>query len=359
MIYTVSTIKDTQDNIERFARRNLSAGADHLFLFLEGPEARLQAGRLDSEHVTAIPTGDAYWHGDAPASLNARQVVNANLANCLLSAFRWAKWLFHIDGDECLDIDKGYLGALSGDVRAVRLRPLEAVSRRRWPGEVTHFKRRLSQAELTALHRAGMIDTPSNRSYFRGHVIGKSGLRPSPYVTLRVHDVKTHDDAKLDHHRSHKLRMLHFESATGEEFIRKWTAHVSRGENRQAVRAERKAVLRAVHSILSSRLPEEDKARRLWTVYEQHGEEDLEALAVLGLLVTPDKDCHSYTPAAHTARQAALLRDLLPHLLRADKRFFRPKCREKHPLDLLRPLAARLQSERPELADRVASAIRR
>ena len=51
------------------------------------------------------------------------------------------------------------------------------------------FKRRLDQDELQLLHELGVIAEPKERSYFRGHIAGKPGLRPSPDLALGVHHV--------------------------------------------------------------------------------------------------------------------------------------------------------------------------
>ena len=41
MIFTVSTVKDSLDNVRSFCQRNLSSGADHLIIFLDEPDAEI------------------------------------------------------------------------------------------------------------------------------------------------------------------------------------------------------------------------------------------------------------------------------------------------------------------------------
>ena len=343
MIYTVSTIKDTQPNLDRFIGRNLRAGADHLFIFLEGPDAAAQSRRIASRHVTTIVPDERYWGGPPPLSLNARQTINANLVNCLLAPFEWAGWLFHIDGDECLHIDKAYLRSLDAGVHCVRAMPLEAVSQRDAGAEVTRFKRKLSAGELEKLHRLGMIDTARNRAYFRGHVLGKSGIRPSPFLSLRVHDVKTPNHAVLRDHRSDRIRMLHYESTSAADFIRKWKGHHGAPAAR---RPEQNATRLAVSAVLDSRmLSDQAKQEQLLGIYRRHIEDDVDTLESLGFLVTPDRRRHRYRPQAHTPWQADLIRQLLDVLLVADKRHFRPSNRRKVARDLLRSISVIVPDE--------------
>ena len=70
-----------------------------------------------------------------------RQRINANLVKAVLSTFDWAEWLFHIDADEIVQLDREVLRALPAGTRVVRLAPLEAVSRRQWDDDPTWFKR--------------------------------------------------------------------------------------------------------------------------------------------------------------------------------------------------------------------------
>lgn len=345
MIYAVGTIKDTIENIQRFVDRNLRAGADHLLIFLEGEETEHQAAVLTSPHVTAIPTGADFWHGDRPKNLNARQTHNANLANVLLAAVPWATWLFHIDGDECLHIDRDYLLSLSGEDHAVRLRPLEVVSQDQSTGEPTPFKRLLNPSELETVQERGLIERPSNGAYFRGHVRGKCGVRPSAFLSVRIHEVRAHNDAKVRQHESDRLELLHYESGTAAEFIRKWTALVTKG-NVVPQRPERAQIAAGVREALTIGDPAE-RDRRLWGLYDRYGRDDLDTLDELGLLVHPTSAYHDLQPSPHTADQAASIADLLPVLAASDRRYFRPGFRSVPPIILLRSLVGRRRRRLP------------
>ena len=117
---------------------------------------------------------------ERPASLNVRQRINANWTRAVLEPFPWAEWLFHVDGDEVACLDHEALDAVPADLDAVWLPPWEAVSQWTQPGRPTRFKRLLEDADLNLLHVLGAIPEPSNQTYFHGHVMGKSGVRPAP-----------------------------------------------------------------------------------------------------------------------------------------------------------------------------------
>ncbi len=93
MILSVSTVKDTVPNLEKFVRRNLAGGIDHLLVFLDDqqPEA---AQLLEAHpHVTCVRTHRGWWHGQRPKGLNERQGRNAALSARVLSEFDWADFL--------------------------------------------------------------------------------------------------------------------------------------------------------------------------------------------------------------------------------------------------------------------------
>lgn len=349
LIYTTSTVKDTTANLQRFITRNLAAGADHMFLFLEGDDAAEQARALAGPHVTTVPTTGDYWQ-PRPHSLNVRQTINANLANCLLAACEWAGWLFHIDGDECLDVDRDYLTALPAREHVVHLRPLEAASHDH--GTPRLFKQTLGRRMLRTLHSNGAILAPTNRAYFRGHTAGKAGVRPSIYVTPRVHVVRAPNHAQLVAHRSPDLRVLHYESPTAAEFARKWTALLSNG-NVAAFRSQRRVIAEAIRDILAADLPPADRDARILEVYEQYGRDNVPLLDSLGLLVEPDEGRRSHVPTPHTLEQAEVIADLLPRLLGADRRFFNPSAPARQPVLLMEHLASRARRRKPALAKRL------
>ncbi|MGZ4436442.1 MAG: glycosyltransferase family 2 protein [Nocardioidaceae bacterium] len=351
MIVTVSTVKDSPANVRGFVERNLSAGADHMFVFLDVPDPAVAEHLGPQEHVTLVQTGPEYWQGRRPASLNARQTVNANVVKTLLVPFDWAQWLLHIDGDECLDIDRERLLAVEPTAPAVHLDVLEAVSIAEG-GWDNHFKRRLSTEELGLLHMLGVIDQPRNIRYFNGYVHGKGGVRPSLSYTVGIHRSRFEDSTFVEPLSADFLRVLHFDSFSLEEFTRKWTNMVNLTGSGYSPKKQR---MRDAVGVITSNpaLSEAQRATYLEKLYRRHVADDVETLHDLGLLVQPPPERHGYRPTPMTAPRSEELQRLLGHLVRSDKRYFRPNEVTFRTTDLLSRLARDLRSEDRGLARRV------
>lgn len=352
LVCTVSTVKDTLANVEAFVTRNLSAGADHMFVMLDAPDRPVERFLSEHPHVTCVVTDRAYWHGRRHPHLNVRQTANANLVRVLLTPFERVGWLFHIDGDECLDVDKERLCRLGPEVPAVHLGVLEAVSgeSRKWDGV---FKRSLSFEELCLLHALGILDDPRNRSYFNGYATGKGGIRPSLDYNVRIHAAKLDDGTVVKAFSADYLHVLHYESFSAEEFVRKWSTHIAGpaqsvfGQKKQRLRAAIEAVLR------SDSLTEAGRQHYLLELYRRNVADAAETLDDLGLLVRPAAEHHSYTPRGFSPDEAADLELLLTRLVKADRGFFRPAVLAKQPADLLRATRADLPRGASGLADRI------
>ena len=84
MIATVSTVKDTLANVQRFVRGNLAGGVDHMVVFLDAPDPEVEAWLASQEHVTHVVADDRWWGGKRPADLNNRQRMHANITKALL-----------------------------------------------------------------------------------------------------------------------------------------------------------------------------------------------------------------------------------------------------------------------------------
>lgn len=334
MICTVSTIKDSLTNVTRFVEGNLAAGADHLFVFLEGGDREVLAYLEEHPHATVVDSDEANRHNPQPDNLNARQTINANRVNVLLSDIESAQWLFHIDGDECLDIDKDRLLAIDGGVATVRLLPKESVSSSR-EGDDRYFKRLLAREELSLLTVLGLIDKPTNRSYFHGHVSGKVGIRPSLSFGMHIHQARIlGEDETTTDFEADWLHLLHYESFTMEEFLRKWVAHLGAGEGAK-FRGEKDLVRGAVSAVLANPHLDEDERRRYLTeIYQRRIEEDVPTLLKLGLLDTVERG--DYRPSSFTSRERKKLAHELSALLVADKGHFQPRKVEHDLVELKR-----------------------
>lgn len=327
MLFTASTVKDTLPNVQRFVRGNLAGGVDHMVVFLDAAGAHgqreVREWLEEQPHVTTIRTGKEWWAGDKPGHLNVRQRINVNLLKHVLKQFDWAEWLFHVDGDEIVQVDRGVLAHVPDDVTAVRLAPLEAVSQMHWDEDPTWFKRLLDPDDLALLTALGVIDRPANGEYFHGHVDGKPGLRPQADGWLTLHRVVDDGREELESFRHDALRVLHYESFSGEDFVRKWTAMVASGgvPNFRPGRSNTASALRA---LISKDLDEETARAYLMKLFERTTQDDLETLRDLGLLVEADPGRGTHRPAEFPPGGYDAFRAALEQVRTAPKRVFHP-----------------------------------
>lgn len=324
MIISASTVKDSRENVEKFVRRNLLGGIDHLVIFLDAPMPEVEEFLDGQPDVTYVRAHGEWWGSMPPGGLNERQINNAALVSRLVAGLSWAEWMFMLDGDEVARIDRGVLDALGPDRRAVRLLPLEAASRMHPESDPTSFKRLLDPDELGLLHVLGVIAEPKQRSYFRGHVTGKPGVRPSSDLALGVHHVVstvTHD--RVDTVTDPGLTLLHYESHNGDEFVRKWMALLSSGiDVRQ--HKKRAPVAQSISALLQLGLAADETAAFLEQIYERTALDDIATLARLRLLVEIDPDQGERRPRP-PEDEIAQLRELLRRAYDAPKRVFRPR----------------------------------
>lgn len=331
MLFTASTVKDTLPHVQRFVECTLAGGVDHMFVLLDaaGAEGQEEVREwLESQsHVTCIVTGKEWWAGDRPAQLNVRQRINANLLKQVLSGFDWAEWLFHVDGDEVVQVDRGVLDTVPAKVPAVQLAPLEAVSRMHWDGDPTWFKTLLEGDDLALLHALGVIDKPGNGAYFHGHSFGKSGIRPQADGWLTLHRAVDGDREPLPVFSHESLRVLHYESYSGEDFVRKWTAMVASGPT-ASFRSARGQTADALRALIGKDLGEEKARVYLLRLFERTTEDDFETLRDLGLLVEVDPRLGGHTPRAFPDGGREAMLDALDALRAEPKRGFHPGATE-------------------------------
>jgi hypothetical protein len=351
MLCTVSTVKDSRANVERFVERNLASGADHMFVMLEEDDEGLVESLRDHPHVSPVLTDEAYWLGERPTGLNLRQTVNADLVLTLLSVAPSVEWLVHLDSDECLDLDRDRLPEVPTDARCIHLEVLEAVSKEHWDGEVDRFKRRLDAPDLALLAALGAIEAPANTSYFRGHLLGKAAVRPALDLSLGIHRVRTREGDALEHVRADHLQLLHYESFSAEEFVRKWDAHLTAG---QAAFRQARTLLRAALLAVQRNPSLDADARReyLRRLYKRRVEDPVDLLEELGLLVAPDPALHRCRPEGFAPEEGRLVEALLDRLARADKSGLQQGLPDA-PTRLLEAVRAGLGPEDQALADRI------
>lgn len=310
MIVAVSTIKDTAANVDRYVSRNLANGVDHLVVFTEDTGAEAEALLDAHPSVTHVPTGGDWWPR-RPDDLNVRQRANANLARVLLAPFAWAEWLVHIDGDEVVLLDRERVEGLPDDQRTFRMVPLEAVSRDAWPGgEVTHFKRLLDRDELGLLKALKLVRQPDNNRYFHGHTRGKVGVRLRTDCRLGLHVVKGGRGRYVSTTPEPGFSVLHYDSATADEFVRKFMTLAASGSS-AVYRNSRTGPVNAMRTLAAMDLPDEVRARYLRRLYELTTMEDFETLHDLGLLEEVRADAGTHVPAAFPPDDLARFEALL------------------------------------------------
>jgi len=328
VIISASTVKDSRENVEKFVRRNLLGGIDHLVMFLDAALPEVEEYLDGHPDVTYVRAHGDWWGGETPEGLNTRQINNAALVSRLAAGFPWAEWMFMLDGDEVARIEAGVLDRLAPETRAVRLLPMEAASRLHPDADPTLFKRLLDDDELQLLHILGVIEEPKQRSYFRGHMTGKPGVRPSSDLALGVHYVvDTTSGERVESVTDPGLNLLHYESHNGDEFVRKWMALLSSGDDVRQ-HHKRAPLARSIAATLALGLPEGETAAVLERLYERCALDDLETLSSLRLLVEVHPDEGERRPRPPQA-EIDQLRELLRRAYDAPKRVFRPRSHDK------------------------------
>ena len=324
MLVTASTILDTPANVRRFVADNLAMGVDHMVVFLDDPSAPDQDQIADElgrhPHVTCVPAGKGWWAGDRPQGLNVRQRINVNLALELLADMEWAQWVFHVDGDEVVALDREVLAAVPADTDAAWLTPLECVSRFAATERPTLYKRLLGDEDLNLLHTLGALSRPTNSAYFHGHVLGKSGVRPGSGLRLTLHDAVTASGDRVPRYEDNRLRVLHHDAVSGEEFVRKWTAILGAGPAR--FRKDRAPTVNALRTLTGKNIPAPIAEKYLRRIYEATTEDDVTTLHELGLLEEIDPGLGTHAPQPIPDSDRATLAERLAEVRRVPKRRF-------------------------------------
>ncbi len=354
MLVTASTVKDTLPNLQRFVARNLAGGVDHLVVFLDAGDPPVRAWLDEHPHVTCVRTDAHWWCGDRPEQLNVRQRINANVVRSLMTVLDPDGWTCHVDADEVVQVDRPRLDELGREVEVVRMAPLEAVSRQHWEGEVTHFKRLLPKDDLTLLATLGVIDKPHNKTYFHGHVTGKCAMRPSLERWHGLHNVVDADRQPLEPHSPAWAQVLHYESYSGEDFVRKWTSILAAGPL-ASFRPNREPTAVALRALIAKDLTEEQARSYLMRIFERTTEDDFETLRDLGLLEQRDPDRGAHTPEPLGDERRAALDTMLAGLSGQAKRLFHPGNPSAPVAQLVRRLAADAGRECPAPAGGPAS----
>lgn len=300
MLLVVTLMRDSADGVHRFIDRNLRHGADGVVVFLDHGSDPVTVPEPLRDHVVLRRLDEA-WDPAAVRSLNGRQRVLANLAHHACARAGAVDWMFFIDGDEVALLDREVLASVPREYAVARLWPLESVSDPE-ASDRTLFKRLLTPGELEALVDRGLLERPSNGRYFHGHTSGKVGIRPGSAVRLKMHSAKSEDGEKVACYEDPRLRHLHLESWSFEEFVRKWEMLAGSGKP-PGVLGRRRRILRAFLELQD--LPPPRRVRRQRRLYDKFVREDAAALLDAGVLERVD-------PEAVTARPRSGPGDLAP-----------------------------------------------
>ncbi|QCX28186.1 glycosyltransferase family 2 protein [Nocardioides jishulii] len=295
MIVTVSTVKDHLSNVQRFVEGNLDGGVDHMVVFLDARAPKVRRWLDSRPEVTAVVADRPWWGGQRPALLNRRQNINANMARVVLADLGWAQWLFHVDADEVLRLDRDQLARVPAGEPAVGVPPLEVVSVAEPDGPPTLFKRLLDDDQLHLLTALGLLAEPTNSRYFRSHVAGKVGVRPGAEVWLGIHKATDATGRRLTLALPPGQEMLHYEAFSREDFVRKWVAMVGSGPNVN-FGAHRMGLAKALRALVDMELDDETRARYLARFYDLHMADPADDLEALGLLEHRPPMSHGHQP---------------------------------------------------------------
>jgi Glycosyl transferase family 2 len=318
-IVAVSTVKADPDQVERYLRRNLGAGVDHMLVFLDDANPPVRELLEAHPHVTVVRTGPKYWNGARPPRVSDRLRINMNLANAVLATIPSVAWLVSIDSDEAVCIDAEALR--SSDARAVVLSVLEAVSKRTWPDdEPTLFKSRPTYGELAALAAMGIIIEPDLAYYFRGHQEGKPAVRPDLRVRVRVHSA--HDEAGTGLARpAPDMHVLHYESHSLDDFVRRWKDYAAATAHLRTHRDDRKLTGIALHTLHHhDNLTKRQRDRLIKHLFDREVADDVRTLRAMGL--AGPAPTRQYQPRQLPPTHVDQIERLVEALLPADKAVF-------------------------------------
>lgn len=306
-------LKDSPANVRRFVEGNLSHGVDHLLVLLDEPDAEVEALLARHPHVTHAVLDDRFWAGRRRSHLNQRQRVAGNLARVAVILWGGVDWLIFLDGDEVALLDQGVIDEITPDVRSFRLKPLESLA----GGETDEFKRLLRRPRLKRLVERGVLEEPTNRHLFRGHVVGKVGLRPRWEVRVGVHsgvDVNLQKVASYEHPM---LQHLHFESSTYEEFVRKMT-NLTGGDDPGPVMRYRRQEVADLFREAFAAADAATRETRLRALYENAVLDDVHALRAMRAVTRVDALGGTWVPRSPGPERVARLGSLVDALLDVD-----------------------------------------
>lgn len=322
MIVSVSTVRDSPQRLRSWVARNLANGVDHMVVFVDDSDPQVLADLAHDEHVTAVDSL-TWWGPQRPGRLNVRQRLSANAVLAAATTVPAVTWVLHHDADEVAVIDRERLAEVTDSTVAFKLTPYEAVSQRVWDDDrVTLFKRPLTADELMVLAALGVVAKPANATYFHGHIGGKVAMRPTFSAWLGTHHMVDANREKLPALEAPWLRLLHYESFSADEFIRKWI-NLSTSGGPVATRGARSTLAEAMRFLTGSDLAPEVRRALMLELFDRHVADDRELLDRLGFVEHLDPDLGRHIPLVDAAGRDELSARVAA-LATADKSVFEP-----------------------------------
>ncbi|MEM8553393.1 MAG: glycosyltransferase family 2 protein [Pseudomonadota bacterium] len=191
---TISTIKASPKNIDRFATHHLGLGARQMFIFLDDPNQEVPPWMEACEEIKLSRCDAAHWDrlkNPRPEISRQRQAANANHAYGQVRA----TWAIHLDGDEFLLPSGGrtvteLLENAKPSLNAWRVAPGEYLGEASRKEGIPVFKRHLARKYRALGLHLELYPTFGARikQGFLSHTDGKSFLRTGVRdMTVGIH----------------------------------------------------------------------------------------------------------------------------------------------------------------------------
>ncbi|MEY8098998.1 glycosyltransferase family 2 protein [Falsihalocynthiibacter sp. S25ZX9] len=180
----VITVSEPSELVLANVAHHLTHGASEIFVYLDTPDAELEAVLAAHPACHVALCDAAYWqvqHGmkKPPARHTRRQTLNADLA----AKTTRAAWLLNIDADEFLWCEGRFADILTTVPESagwIKLRPWE---RRRFAGRAEG----LFDGRFLGLHVLPS-ERPLTEGGFTGHLVGKACVRTGRGYALTLHN---------------------------------------------------------------------------------------------------------------------------------------------------------------------------
>ena len=224
----VATVDEPLELLVAFTCHHLHLGASEVWLYLDRPDPAALAELAAIPGCRPVTCDDAYWRSlgrRRPAGINRRQVVNAAHAY----ENTGAAWLGHLDSDEFLMPEPGFLHELANvplEFAGLHIANVE----RAWLGQVgtsSIFEGLFRVAAPLDPALAQRLFGPAldfTDHGFSAHVFGKSFARTGLPIRMGIHAPRPQQDATADRlfiAESQQAVICHYDGLTRQHWIDK------------------------------------------------------------------------------------------------------------------------------------------